>query len=65
MYICYSLFSVCDKKLLCQLFLLMFDCSLFLSFRACRSNFVRLDFHGFYIFILERGDEMIAAASVR
>ena len=47
------------------LFLLMFDCSLFLSSLACRSNFVRLDFRGFYIFILERGDEMIAAASVR
>lgn len=31
----------------------------------CRSNFVRMDFRGFYIFVLERGDEIIAAASVR
>jgi hypothetical protein len=34
-------------------------------FAECRSNFVRVDFRGFYIFILERGDEIIAAASVR
>lgn len=52
-----------EKIILSQNFALLLNCfSLLLLFR---SEFARLDFHGFYTAVLEKDDVLLSVASIR